>query len=74
LIYEVRIWDVCRPAEQLLASMEELVRASVGLIADYAFRTIPAIDVNRHKATSNSRAAGSYLRPLAARNQIHGHQ
>jgi hypothetical protein len=74
LIYEVRIWDVCRTAEQLLTSMDELDRASVGPIAHYAFWTIPAIDVNCHKVTSNSRAAGPYPRPLVSRNQIHGHQ
>lgn len=74
LIYEVRIWNVCRTAEQLLASMDDLEPPSAGLMAHYAFWTIAAIDVNCHKATSNSRAAGSYLRPLASRNQIHGHQ
>lgn len=61
LIYEVRIWNVCRTAGQLLASMDELERASAGLIAHYAFWTIPAIDLNCHKATSNRRAAGSTL-------------
>jgi hypothetical protein len=55
----VRIGNVCHTAEQLPASMDELERAWVGLIAHYPSWTIPAIDVNCHKVTSNGRAAGS---------------
>jgi hypothetical protein len=74
LIYEVRIWNVCRTSEQLLASMDDLEPPSAGLIAHCAFWSIAAIDVNGHKVPSNSRAAGSYPRPLVNRNQIHEHQ
>jgi hypothetical protein len=47
---------------------------SAGLIAHYAFWTLPAIEVQRQQATPKRQAAGSYLRPLVSRNQIHGHQ
>lgn len=74
LIYEVRIWNVCRTSEQLLASMDDLEPPSAGLIAHYAFWTLPAIEVQRQQATPKRQAAGSYRRPLVSRNQIHGHQ
>lgn len=67
LIYEVRIWNVCRTAEQLLASMDDLEPPSAGLIAHYAFWTIAPIDVKSPQATPRRQAAGSHPRPLVGR-------
>jgi hypothetical protein len=53
LIYEVRIWNVCRTAGQLSASIDDVASPSAGLVAHYAFWTIPSIDVDSHQATAN---------------------
>jgi hypothetical protein len=45
LICEVRIWNVCRTPDQLLASMDDVEPASSGLVAQYAFWSIPATEV-----------------------------
>ncbi len=68
LIYEVRIWNVCRTSEQLLASMDDLEPPSAGLIAHYAFWTIAAIDVKSQQASPKRQAAGSHPRPLVSRD------
>ncbi len=45
LIYEVRIWNVCRTAGQMLLSIDEVEPDPVGLAGHYAFWSIPAIGV-----------------------------
>jgi hypothetical protein len=59
LIYEVRIWNVCRSASELCASMDDVEPAAAGLVAHYAFWTIPAINIDRPDGKASSSVAPS---------------
>lgn len=52
-IYEVRVWNVCRSASDILANVSEVEPDSPGLVADYALWEMPVCDVSYNSMPIN---------------------